>query len=152
MKNSLLLILVFVIALPSFAQYRPPKKVNKAFLEKYTGATEVNWTKTGERNPEIVYRADYFLEGDTMVTTFDYKGNWLLTIIFIEPGDLPEAVKQEIYEEYMNARLLRAARMEEPGLSSYGVALDFMDSRMEIQFREDGHLIRRRLKSDGFAL
>jgi hypothetical protein len=52
----------------------------------------------------------------------------------------------------MNARIVRAARLEEPGLSSYGVALEYMDSRMEIQYRKDGRMIRRRLRSEGFGL
>jgi hypothetical protein len=152
MKQFIFLLLIASITISLHAQDRTPRKVKKAFEAQYPEAKDATWSSTGERAKEMEYRAEYTLQGGEQASNYDYKGNWLITIIFIEIDELPDAVTKEIDEEYMNARLLRAARLEEPELSSYGVALEYLDNRMEIQYREDGRMIRRRLRSEGFGL
>ena len=152
MKRFILILFAFGIIFNSFSQVRPTKKVRKAFEAKYAGAEDVSWTKDGDRAKDIEYRADYKLDGDEMRSTFDYYGNWEITVIFIEIDELPETVTKAIYEEYMNAKIIKAARLEEPELSSFGVSMDYMDSKMELQIREDGRVVRRRLRSEGFDL
>jgi hypothetical protein len=152
MKRIALLVIASIFVISAFSQSNPPKKIRKDFEVRFPGAQEVVWSNNGERQKELIYRAEFTLDGSDMATTYDYKSNWMITIQFIDPEELPPAVKEAISEEYMNAKLLKAAKVEEPEQSSYGVSIHFMDSRMEILFREDGRMLRRRLSSEGFSL
>lgn len=152
MKRFILLLFAATIVFSGYSQTKPPKKIRKAFEEKYVGAQDLEWSKTGDRSKDIKYRAEYKLDGREMASTYDYYGAWIITVIFIEIDELPMAVQTAISDEYMNAKIVKAGRLEEPELSSFGVALDYMDSMMIIQLREDGRVLRRRLESIGFEL
>jgi hypothetical protein len=152
MKRFFLLLFALIFVISVFSQTRPPKKVRKAFEENYAGAQDVQWSQSGDRHSEIVYRAEYKLNESQMVTTYNDKSIWKMTVIFIGIDELPETVLKAVDEEFMNAKILRAARFEEPERSSFAVELDYMDSKMVLQLREDGRVIRRRLTADGFEL
>ena len=149
MRKYLFLIVAVLLTTYAFSQ-RPPRKIEKAFDAQYAGAKDVKWVSEGDRSKEIEWRASYTLAGDEMISTYDYKANWIITIIFIELDELPENIIKAVRDEYMRAEFTRAARLEEPGLSSYGVVIEGADLRMKIQLTKEGKIVRRNLSTEGF--
>lgn len=130
------------------AQNRAPKKIREALLEKHPTAQKIKWTSVGERQKE--WTADYWVESDSLRSIYDYKANWITTYTFIEISELPEAVTSAIIDEYMNADIILATRMEEPGFVGYGVAFMYKKDRWGVQITKEGKVVRRRLTSEGF--
>ncbi len=151
MKKLVLITISLLIVLPLLSQ-RPPGKVRKSFEAMVPEARNVKWTMPEQGVPakEKEYTADYNIDSDSLLTRFDGKGNWVMTITFITIDDLPEAVIKSITSKYMNAKITKAARLEEPGFDGYGVVYTYMKDNWTVQIDKDGFIVRRKLKSDGF--
>jgi len=132
------------------AQTRAPKKIRDAFEQKYPEAQKLIWVGKGERQKE--WFAHYWIESDSMQTSYDYKANWITTFTFIEISDLPEAVTNAIQDEYMSSKIIIAAKMEQPDFDGFGVAFMYKKDRWGVQITKEGKVIRRRLTTGGFYL
>ena len=152
MKNLLLTSLVVLFISPVFAQTRIPKKVKEAFEKMVPEATDASWSTPKERELEKdrQYTVNYLVKDDSVFSRFDYKANWIITVTFIEINDLPEAVTSSINFEYTDARITKAARLEEPGFDGYGVAYIYKEDKWTVQISKEGKIVRRRLSSSGF--
>lgn len=152
MKNILLLSLIVLFVSPVFAQSRIPKKVKEAFEKMVPEATDVKWSTPQERElaKERKYTANYNIGNDSLFSRFDYKGNWMITVTFMDIDKLPEAVTSSINNEYTDAKLTIAARMEQPGFDGYGVIYTYKQDQWTVQISKEGKIIRRRVRGEGF--
>lgn len=152
MKNIFLVVLVVLFVSPVFAQTRIPKKVKDAFEKMVPEATDVKWSTPQEREmaKERKYTANYIIGNDSLFSRFDYKGNWVITVTFMEIDELPEAVTSSINNEYTDAKLTKAARLEEPGFDGYGVIYIFKGDQWTVQISKEGKIVRRRIRSESF--
>ena len=150
MKKILFLLLAFLFVSPAFSQ-RPPKKVRQAFETMVPKAQDVSWTIPTDRSAkDKIYTADYNIDKDSLFSRFDHKGNWIMTVTFIAIENLPDAVVNSINSKYMNAKITKAARLEEPDFDGYGVVYIYLKDNWTVQISKDGAIERRMLKSDGF--
>lgn len=147
MKHLILIFLIAILSTNMVAQ-RPPGKVRKAFEQMYPGFEKVSWTYEGDRIKEWTVR--FHVQSDSIIATYDSKANWIITLTFIEIEDLPQAVIDGVKDEYMGAKIILAARLEEPGFDGYGVAFLYKKDRWGVQVSKEGKIIRRKLTTEGF--
>lgn len=153
MKKLALIFLVVIIAAPAFSQTKPPKKTRKALLSMVPDARDVKWTTANEREiyKNRIWTANYTLEGDSVLSRFDYKSNWLVTLSFIPVSELPEAVVASIEDSYTRADLIKAAKYKDPDFEGFGVAFLYKEDKWSVQISKEGEIVRRRLQGEGFA-
>jgi hypothetical protein len=115
-------------------------------------AQDVEWSTPKERElaKNRQYTANYRIGSDSAFSRFDFKGNWVMTISFMKVADLPETVTSSIKSEYMNAKFLMAAHLEEPGFDGYAVAYTFKEDRWTVQISKEGKIVRRKVQGEGF--
>jgi len=153
MKKLVLIFLVVIIASPVFSQTRPPKKTRKAFASMVPDAQNVTWTTANEREiyKNRIWTANYTVEGDSVLSRFDYKSNWLVTLSLIDISELPEAVVTSIEDSYTRADLIKAAKYTDPDFEGYGVAFLYKEDKWSVQISKEGKIVRRKLQGEGFA-
>lgn len=152
MKNLFVFLVAITIFAPVFGQTRTPKKVRESFEKMVPSATDVNWSTPNEREmaKNRVWTATYTLENDSALSRFDYKGNWIITLTYVDVDKLPEAVINKIETEYNSAKLLKAARLEEPGFDGFGVRYLYKGDTWSIQISKEGDIVRRKIQGESF--
>ncbi|MBI1226702.1 MAG: hypothetical protein GC192_15820 [Bacteroidetes bacterium] len=90
-----ILSLVLAYLLTSCQLADPPKKVLKAFENKYPKAEKVSWNI--DRNGR--HEADFTLDGTKYRADFDADGTWVETETSVKWDDLPKATKSAFKDE-----------------------------------------------------
>lgn len=148
MKNFLLVISILFATSVVFGQSRAPKKIRDAFALHAPQAWEIKWNGEGERQKK--WTVNYLVDSDSLLTSYDYKANWLITLKFISIAELPEKVTTSIKNEYMGSEIINAAEMQESGFDGYGVAFLYKKDRWAIAITSEGDVKRRKMSSKGF--
>ncbi len=117
----------------------PPAAVQKAFTQKFEGASNVKWGKESSNE----YEAEFTMNEVKMSANFSSEGTWLETETGIEVKQLPEKVIDAISETYPGWEIIEADRIEnvKKGLQ-YEVNLKSGTKKKEIIFTPEGNPAR----------
>ncbi|MEM1328481.1 MAG: PepSY-like domain-containing protein [Bacteroidota bacterium] len=96
----------------------------KAFAAKYSNAKDVDW----RMDDNGYHEAHFKIDGDKYRADFDDDGNWRETERSMDYGDLPDAVKETIKEQYDKDDI---EEIELVDSSSKGTFYD-------VEFKDDG--------------
>ncbi len=95
-KKFIISLLISLSALYSCAQQDSRELAEKNFAEKYSNATEVEWSTDDHGN----YEAQFKDGKRELRADYDRSGKWLETEESVKMEDLPEAVKKTIEDDY----------------------------------------------------
>jgi hypothetical protein len=154
MYRFILTVTVIFFAFQVFSQTKPPRKIQKALLEKYPDAETVkvkgDWEMKGKSKKNKTWKVLFKHDGQLSSSEFDSKGNWTQTKTKISEDELPEAVKKTIEEYYYMYNIVIVARFENLKEKGYEVFLDNDNDGFDIQFSEDGEVLSRIITSKGY--
>ena len=104
------IILIAGIMLISYCSFggNPPAAVQKAFAQKFEGATNVKWGKESSKE----YEAEFTLKDVKMSANFSTDGTWLETESGITAKQLPEKVSAFIAKTYPGWEIIEATQTE----------------------------------------
>jgi hypothetical protein len=111
-KAILTALQVFLFSSCLFAQEISPL-AEQALQEKYPGAQNVEWDRTGKRE----YQGDFVLKGKTMSATFAPNGEWIETETILKNTALPQPVKDYVAKTYPKGVIAEVALIERPTLA-----------------------------------
>ncbi len=103
----LLLALALAFGCTASAKSTPPEAVLKAFQQKFSGATDVEW----EKESKTEWEAEFKLKGASMSANFANDGQWLETETEIALTELPAPVQAAL----KGKKVKETARIEKPG-------------------------------------
>jgi len=100
-------ICMLLLAAFAFAGNIPPA-VEKAFGEKFPGATGVKWDKENAHE----YEASFLWKGQRYSANFNESGEWLETESTVTFHSLPEKIKSAFNDGHKGATVKAAASIE----------------------------------------
>ncbi len=107
MKKAILVLNVIMITLCSFTN-TPPSAVQKAFEQKFAGATNVSWAKENKKE----WEASFKLNATKVSANFSNEGTWIETETEISVSLLPASVVASIKKQYPNSVIVEADKIE----------------------------------------
>ena len=116
MKNIIIALLCLGITLNTQAQKATSTPAaEKAFKQKFAGATDVKWDK--EKKDE--YEASFVLKGKKGSANFSGTGEWLETEMAIPSTDAPKAVTDAFAKAFAGATIKEVYKIETKDAKNY---------------------------------
>lgn len=113
MKRITLLGILVLFISPLFAQSLEekdvPKEVVKACSDKFHVKEEIDWTKNN-----ATYEAEFPVDSNKVLATFDEKGNWIQTRTSQSFSTLPITVIVTVATKMEGQRISDSYKMEKP--------------------------------------
>lgn len=139
MKKLFLLATLLLTISPIFAQTlkdsEVPKPVIKTFTAKYPKAEGTEWTKNKE-----LYEAKVMVDSNTVVASYDEKGNWIQTLTSQAFSNLPITVIVTVATKLEGQRISDSFKLEEAnGKITYKVFVN----DLEYVLGESGNIITK---------
>lgn len=139
MKKLFLLATLLLTISPIFAQTlkdsEVPKPVIKTFTAKYPKAEGTEWTKNKE-----MYEAKVMVDSNTVVASYDEKGNWIQTLTSQAFSNLPITVIVTVATKLEGQRISDSFKLEEAnGKITYKVFVN----DLEYVLGESGNIITK---------
>jgi hypothetical protein len=138
---SLILILMSLAAIPSFAQIRKiPSEVTEALKEKYPDADNVSW-----KDKITVFAASFELNNEKYEARFNDKGEWKSTEKEISESELPAEIKDGFEKsKYSEWELKYVYNIELPDNEiQYRIQVAKNDiEKKNLLFNSDGKLLK----------
>ncbi len=139
MKTTLLLSLTLLFSLNTFSQDIPssqvPQAVLKSFSKYFPATSKVEWEKKGNQ-----FEAEFDVKRADHKALFDANGQLAVYKRDINAGQLPQAVKQAIKDQYHNYKIDGVERVARNGHLYYQVELDGKPADLKLVFTRDGKL------------
>ncbi len=141
MKIRLVIALLFTLSYAS-AQ-NAPDIVQKAFDERYPGASDVNWEKEIPRG----WIAEFVWNSQNMKVNYTLNGIWVSSQTQIPQPEIPEQVYATINSFYPDWKIVLATKIESGnGDPLYKAAIQKEMQLQEIIVKSDGTLMMVGLK------
>jgi hypothetical protein len=110
------------------------EKVDKAFKENFTGATNVTWTKTND-----FYFAHFEMNNDDVSVAYNEDGDLLGTSHLINQSALPQAVTYSLKEKYDDFKISPSVtEVELLGKISYFITLETRSGIVRLKCSDAG--------------
>jgi hypothetical protein len=135
-KYAIALIALVVIGMQIHAQsIKVPEAVQKAFAQKFPGATAVKW---GMENA-TEYEAEFNWNKTSISANFKTNGDWVETETVIPVTELPKAVTDAVAKKYPGSVLNKAEKTEQPGGKiSYEISFKVNGKKKSVELKADG--------------
>jgi hypothetical protein len=139
-KIFLLLLPVIYMTATAYAQnITVPAAVKSAFNTKFTGATDIKWSKENTKE----YEAEFKLNNTNISANFKLDGSWVETETTIPVAELPAAVSSAVNKKYPGAVYGRTEKIEQPGGKIlYEVNLTVNGKKRELELNPDGSIAK----------
>lgn len=127
MKKLIISGLFSLMISPIFAQTIKdsdvPKAVLKTFTSKYPKAEGTEWTKNKD-----LYEGKVIVDSNTVVATYDDKGNWIQTLTSQSFSNLPISIIVTVATKMEGQRISDSFKLEEAnGKVTYKVVVNDID-------------------------
>ncbi|HEX7902887.1 MAG TPA: PepSY-like domain-containing protein [Chitinophagaceae bacterium] len=130
-----------------------PDKTRTTFEKKYTGATNVTWTRQN-RNTAVTtspdsmdYQVVYRWNDMDYTTWYDWNGDWIVTTAKISNDKLPAAVNKVINSKYPGFTITEVDMENDKNMTSYKVDLEKGTEKKTIHFSPEGKELKSKSKT-----
>lgn len=137
MKNFIILV-ILCLGLSSIVQAQKSKttpSAEKAFQQKFTGATEATW----EIEKKNEYEVNFIMKGKKGSANFSGTGEWLETEMAIPTSDAPKAVSDGFAKAFAGAKIKEVYKIESKDGKNY----------FEIEYQLKGKTKEAKLDASG---
>ncbi len=110
---------MFLILVSISLMMQVPRKVQNAFDRRYPSVKYALWSIEDDE-----YHLSFEHFGQEKIAIFRYNGDWLKTLVIIEPSKLMFCIRDFIKHEYKDARIGTAYYVVTPTLCEYHVYLE----------------------------
>ena len=134
--TTILAAVALIISTSAFANtgVNVTEKVNTAFTENFTGATNVTWTKANE-----FYFAHFEMNNDDVAVAYNEDGELLGTSHLINQVALPQAVTYTLKEKYDDFTISPfVTELELLGKVSYLITLETKAGIVRLKCSDEG--------------
>ena len=112
-------------------------QVNKAFAEKFPGATQLKWSKENSKE----FEAEFKWNNKTVSVNFGLDGTWKETETTISSNELPAVVITAINTKYPGAVITLAEKVEKPEAAYYETEIKIKGKKKELEIASDGRIM-----------
>ena len=139
MKKSILTVMsILMLCALTFAG-NVPTAVQKAFEQKFPGATNIKWDKENAHE----YEASFDLNSEKYSANFSDQGTWLETESSITFNLLPDKVQSTFNTSNKDATVKAVAKIEtSQGVTKYEIEYKQGVKTIETLYNEDGTVIK----------
>lgn len=136
MKTRIALFLLFAFAVSLSAQdAKVSKKAKEAFAKLHPSATEVKWSKEGEKEFEVSFK-DGEIEGSLVLNK---KGDVLETETIIAKSELPSEALKFVKENHPDHKITEAAKIvDSKGNVTFEIEITKSNKKTDLIFDKDG--------------
>lgn len=145
-KISLLIALAIVVFTnQSHAQdTNVPKKVMKAFTQKFSNATDVEWEKENKSE----WEAEFKVNGKEYSANFATDGTWKETEHEIKDSEIPALVKKSIVNNFPGYEIEEAEMAETPKGKVYEFELEKGKEELEVVINASGTVLKKEVQKE----
>jgi uncharacterized membrane protein YkoI len=129
-----------------------PDNTRSAFEKKYTGATNVKWTRQNRntarttRPDSMDYQVTYRWNDQDYTTWYDWNGDWIVTTAKVANDKLPAAVNNAISSRYPGYTITEVDMENDKDMTSYEVDLEKGTEKKIIHFSPEGKELKKKEK------
>ena len=143
MKKVMLMALVLLLGLPTFAQGKKtekiPQNVKEAFTKAYPNVKEVKWDVEGEE-----YEASFKLKGTDVSVVIDNDGEIEETETEIAVSELPSNIIPYITKNFKGYKVTAAAKIvKEDNDVTYEAEITKYKTHKDLIFNQDGIIVKK---------
>ncbi len=131
-----------------------PDNTRTAFETKYTGASNVRWTRqnrdaalTSTAPDSMDYQVQYRWNDMDYTTWYEYDGDWIVTTAKVPSDKLPAAVNNAISSKYPGYTVTEVDMENDKNMTSYEVDLEKGTEKKTIHFSESGQELKKKEKT-----
>lgn len=125
---GLLVLLINPVMTQTLKDTEVPKEVIKTFLSKYPKAEGTEWSKN-----DANYEAKLIVDSNTVVASYDEKGNWIQTLTTQSFSNLPIAIIVSIATKMEGQRISDSYKLEEAdGKVTYRVIVNDIEYGLSV--------------------
>lgn len=119
-----------------------PEAVKTSFVKNFPNVKSIKWFKENESE----FEAEFKNGSQEQSVNFDATGKWLVTETEIKKSDLPMTIQATIKKEFSGFKIEEAEKVETEKGVSYEVELEKGERAYEIQFGQDGKVLKKEQK------
>lgn len=124
-------------------QVKVPEAAKAAFAKKFPTAQSVKWGEEKEDNAEVVFEAEFKLNGKATSANFNSKGEWQETELTVVKTDLPAEVLKTIESQFAGYKLGEMASVETPKGKSFEILMSKAKAKIEVVIDPSGKVVKK---------